>query len=64
MLVTVMLSHAGDGAAEVNWPWRDVDAEPCLRWCYRVMLATALPGRLGPGVMQMSSHAGDNATES
>jgi hypothetical protein len=37
-----MLSHAGDSAAEVNWPWCDVDDESCWRQCYRVMLATVL----------------------
>jgi hypothetical protein len=31
---------------------------------YQVMLAKALPRRLGHGVMQMSSHAGDSAIES
>jgi hypothetical protein len=24
-----LLSHAGDGATEVTWPWRDVDVESC-----------------------------------
>jgi hypothetical protein len=40
-------SHAGDGVAEATWPRRDVDVESCWRQCCRVMLATALPGRLG-----------------
>jgi hypothetical protein len=31
MLAMVLLSHAGDGAAEVTWPWPDVDAESCWR---------------------------------
>jgi hypothetical protein len=35
MLVTVLLSHAGDGAAEVTWPRRDIDAESCQRGCRR-----------------------------
>jgi hypothetical protein len=26
-----ILSHAGDGAVEVTWPRRDVDAESCWR---------------------------------
>jgi hypothetical protein len=30
MLPTMLLSHAGDVAAEVTWPRRDVDAES--RW--------------------------------
>jgi hypothetical protein len=25
----VLLSHAGDGAAEVTWQWHDVDAKSC-----------------------------------
>jgi hypothetical protein len=29
MLVTALSSHAGDGAAEVTWPWCDVTAESC-----------------------------------
>jgi hypothetical protein len=29
MLVTVLLSHAGDDTAEATWPRRDVDAESC-----------------------------------
>jgi hypothetical protein len=54
MLATVLSCHAGDGAAGVSWPRRDVDVESCWRWCYRgdlaavryrcrVMLATVLP---------------------
>jgi hypothetical protein len=26
---TVLLSHAGDGAVEVTWPHRNIDAESC-----------------------------------
>jgi hypothetical protein len=44
MLAMVLPSHAGNGAAGVTLPQCDVDAESCSRWCYRVMLATALPG--------------------
>jgi hypothetical protein len=29
MLVTVLLSYVGNGAAEVTWPRRDVDVESC-----------------------------------
>jgi hypothetical protein len=29
MLATMLLSHAGDGAAEATWLWRDVDVESC-----------------------------------
>jgi hypothetical protein len=31
MLVTMLLSHAGDDAAEVSWLRRDIDAESCWR---------------------------------
>jgi hypothetical protein len=31
MLVKVLLSHAGNGTAEVTWPQRDVDDESCWR---------------------------------
>jgi lysylphosphatidylglycerol synthetase-like protein (DUF2156 family) len=27
-LVMALPSYAGDGVAEVTWPWHDVDAEP------------------------------------
>jgi hypothetical protein len=59
-----LLSHTGDGAAGVAWPWRDVTAESCWRRCYRVILAMALLGQLGQGAMLLSSHADDGATES
>jgi hypothetical protein len=42
MLATILLSHAGDGAAGVTWPQCDIDAESCWQQCYRVMLAMAL----------------------
>jgi hypothetical protein len=29
MLMTVLSSHADDGAARVTWQQRDVDAESC-----------------------------------
>jgi hypothetical protein len=29
MMVMMLLSHTGDGAAGVTWPRRDVDAESC-----------------------------------
>jgi hypothetical protein len=38
--VTMLLSHASDGAVEVTLLWRDVDAESCWRQGYRVMLVT------------------------
>jgi hypothetical protein len=46
----MLLSHAGDSAAETTWLRRDINAESCWRQCCRVMLASAL-----------SSHAGDSA---
>jgi hypothetical protein len=49
--VTMLLSHAGDGAAEVTLLQRDVDAESCWRQCCLVMLAMALSRRLGRGTM-------------
>jgi hypothetical protein len=49
--VTMLLSHASDGATWVTWPWRDVDAESYWRQCCRVMPVAALPGRLGHGIM-------------
>jgi hypothetical protein len=58
--VTMLLSHAADGAAGATWPRRDVDVGSCWRQCCRVMLATALPGRHGRGAMEMLSHAGNN----
>jgi hypothetical protein len=42
MLAIAMPSHAGGGAVEMTWPWRDVDAESCRRWHCRVMLVMAL----------------------
>jgi hypothetical protein len=51
MLVTMLSSHASDGAAGVTLPWRNVDAESCWRHCCRVMLATVLVGRLRYGAM-------------
>jgi hypothetical protein len=51
MLATVLLSHDGDGAIWATWLWRDVEAESCWRRYYRVMLATALPGRHDHGAM-------------
>jgi hypothetical protein len=51
MLAMVMPSHADDGTAGVTWLRRDVDADSCSRRCYRVMLVTTLPGRLGRGTM-------------
>jgi hypothetical protein len=49
MLVTMLLSHDGDGAAKASWPWRVVDVESCWRQCCRVMLATVLPSHAGDG---------------
>jgi hypothetical protein len=43
MLVTVLLSYPSDDAAEMTWPWRDVDVESYRQQCCRVMLVTALP---------------------
>jgi hypothetical protein len=51
MLATLLPSHAGDGAAEASWPRRDVDIESCWWHCCQVMLAMALPRRLGRGAM-------------
>jgi hypothetical protein len=50
-MMMVLLSHAGDGAVGATWPQHDVDAKSYWRWYCRVMLATALPGQLGHGVM-------------
>jgi hypothetical protein len=45
-MVMMLLSHAGDDANEVTWPWRDVDshagdgaAKSCYRWRSRGDLA-------------------------
>jgi hypothetical protein len=40
--VTMLLSRAGDGAAEMTWPRRIVDVKSYWRQCYRVMMAMAL----------------------
>jgi hypothetical protein len=64
MLVTMLVSHAGDDADGATWPQHDEDVESCWQRCYRVMLATVLPGRHDRGAMYMSSHVGDNAVES
>jgi hypothetical protein len=34
MLATMMLSHAGDGAARMTWLRRNLDAESYWRQCY------------------------------
>jgi hypothetical protein len=49
--MTMLLSHAGDGATESTWPRHNVDIESCWRRYCRDMLATVLPGRLGRGAM-------------
>jgi hypothetical protein len=51
MLVTLLSSHVGNGVDEATWPRRDVGAESCWRQCCRVMMAMALPRRLGCGAM-------------
>jgi hypothetical protein len=61
--VMLMLSHAGDDAAEATWPQRDVDAESYRRQCCRVLLATTLLRPLGRGVILMLSHAGNGVVE-
>jgi hypothetical protein len=43
MLATVLLSHSTDGAAEVTWPWRNVDA----------VLATLLLNHVGDGAVEV-----------
>jgi hypothetical protein len=53
MLATMLLSHAGDDAAEATWPRCDVDVESYWQQRNRVMLATML-----------LSHAGDDTAES
>jgi hypothetical protein len=40
--VTMLSSHASDGAVEATWPQHDVDVESCWQQCYRVMLAMVL----------------------
>jgi hypothetical protein len=42
MLVTMLLSHIGDGAAGVTWLRRGVDVESCWRQSCRVMLVMTL----------------------
>jgi hypothetical protein len=42
MLTIVPPSHAGDGAAEVTWPWRDVGAKSSWQQCCRVKLVLAV----------------------
>jgi hypothetical protein len=67
MLVTVLLSHSGDGTAGATWPRCDVDAESCWRHYCQGMLATALLGDWGVVrcrcrvmlVTILPSHAGD-----
>jgi hypothetical protein len=51
MLVTMLVSHAGDDADGATWPQHDEDVESCWQRCYRVMLATVLPGRHDRGAM-------------
>jgi hypothetical protein len=63
MLVTMLVSHAGDDADGATWPQHDEDVESCWQRCYRVMLATAWSGRLGRDAMEKSSHAGECAIE-
>jgi hypothetical protein len=50
MLATLLLSYAGDGAAEATWLWRDVTVESCWRRCCRVILMMALSRQLGRGM--------------
>jgi hypothetical protein len=62
MLSTVLLSHAGDGAAEATGPQRDGDAESCWRQHCRGDLAM---GRCRCRVMiamVLLSYASDGAT--
>jgi hypothetical protein len=47
ILATMLPSHAGDDAAEVTWPRRDIDAESCWQQCYQVMLVMTQPRQLG-----------------
>jgi hypothetical protein len=47
MLATMPPSRAGNGAAGVTWPWRDVDAKSYRRQCCWIMLVTMLLGWLG-----------------
>jgi hypothetical protein len=42
MVVTVLPSHAGEGATEATKLWCDVDVESCFQWHCRVMLAMVL----------------------
>jgi hypothetical protein len=49
MLVTVLSSHASNGAAEATWPRRGVGVESYWQRCCRVMLATMLPSHDGNG---------------
>jgi hypothetical protein len=51
MLATMLLSHAGNGVAEVTCCVRVVDAKSCWQRCCRVMLATVLPRQFGHDAM-------------
>jgi hypothetical protein len=64
MLMMMLLSHAGDSAAEATWLCHDVDAESCWRWRYRVMLAMVVSRQLGRDAMSVPSHADDGTAES
>jgi hypothetical protein len=51
MLVTMLLSHASDGATGATWLRRNVGVESSWQQYYRVMLVMALSGRLGRDAM-------------
>jgi hypothetical protein len=55
MLVTMLLSHAGDSAAEATWLRRDVDVELCWRRCCQVMLVMALQLKVVLAVVNLHS---------
>jgi hypothetical protein len=58
--MTVLPSHASDGAAEATWPHRDVGAESCWRRrCWGNLAAVRCRGRVTLA-MVLLSHASDD----
>jgi hypothetical protein len=55
MLVTLLSSHAGNGAAGVTWLRRNVDAESSRRWCCQVMLVMVLQLKVVLVVLRLRS---------
>jgi hypothetical protein len=55
MLVTMLPSHAGDGATRATWPRRNVDVKSCCQQCCRVMLVMALQLKVVLAVVRLHS---------